>query len=102
MLTSENIADMTFALFSNEYGNQIRFIYRPGYAATNISIDNENHIIEKHFMNGADAFIAIATDNDFENGIVFVFENHVVEIWGTVHTDEIIKMAESLEVVMSE
>jgi hypothetical protein len=102
MLTSENIVDMTFTLFSNEYGNQIRFIYRPGYAATNISIDNENHVIENHQMNGADAFIAIATDTDFDNGIVFVFENHVVEIWGTVHIDELMKMAESLTVIIFE
>ena len=95
----EDLGNLTYIEFSDNMGNRIRFLYRPsGNIVSGISIDNENHIIENYMINGNFAFVATATDNDFENGIVFTVENHVAEVWGAIPVEELIKIAESVAV----
>ena len=97
-LTSmDDMVNLALIIYSDDSGNQIKFMYQPGNNASNISIDNEHHIIENYSMNGHDAFLAISENNNFDNGIIFVYESNIVEIWGKIPIDELIKMAESVE-----
>lgn len=98
IISIETIINITDIVISDDSGNQIMFFYRPGSDVTNISIDNENHIIENFIINENTAFKITAIDNEFENGIIFVYENYVIEIWGKIPIDELVKMAESVVV----
>jgi len=97
--SSLELLDLTRIIFSNESDNEIRFMYSANDILTNISIDNEHHIIEDFIINSSAAFIATATDADFDNGIVFIYENYVVEVWGKISVEELIKIAETISVL---
>ena len=62
MYSVERLWNVTSIVFSNDERDKIHFIYRPGYNASNFSIDNEHHIIEQRILGGYEAFISKATD----------------------------------------
>jgi hypothetical protein len=102
MTSSVDLLNVMLIIYSDESGNEISFTFRSGDNATNISIGNTHHIIENTTIHGTGAFLAIATHEDSANGVIFVFENSVIDIWGRVHIDELIRMAESVVVVESD
>jgi hypothetical protein len=92
-----------FGLITNvEYVNEqdqfIYFSYQPDGVNSNISIDNENHEIESTMINGASGYIAKATDDDYENGIIWTMNGYTFSLWSQLQMDELIKIVESIRV----
>lgn len=83
--------------YENDMGDIIYISYWPESNSTNISVDNENHIINSMHINGHEAFIAEATNEDFDNGIVWSMEGYRFTIWSKLPIDELIKIVESID-----
>lgn len=83
--------------FVNDQGDTIRFSYRPGSGFTNISVDDENHIMENDTINGYTAYILRATDSSFENGITWSMNGYIFSIWSRLPVDELKMIAQSID-----
>lgn len=82
--------------YIDDQGNTIYLSYRPEINNTSISIDNENHIVESEIINGHEVYIAKATNDDFENGVIWNMEGYTFSIWSKLSVDEILKIMQSL------
>ncbi len=92
-----------FGLITNiEYVNGqdqfIYFSYQPDGVNSSISIDNENHEIESTMINGTSGYIAKATDDDYENGIIWTMNGYTFSLWSQLQVEELIKIVESIRV----
>ena len=94
----ENFGIITNIEYVNEQDQIIYFSYRPDGVNSNISIDNENHKIETIMINGVSAYIAKATDDDYENGIIWSMEGYSFSLWSQLQMEELIKIVESITV----
>ena len=92
----EKLGNITNMVYENSKGNKIRFSYIPEKNSTNISIDNENHEMEKRKILNKEAYFLIAKTNKFDNGIVWNKDGYVFELWGKNTIDELRKIAESV------
>jgi len=82
--------------YENGLGDFIYISYWPDSYSASISIDNENHIIKSEIINGYDAYIAEATNDDFDNGIILSMEGYRFTLWSKLPTNELIKIVESI------
>lgn len=82
--------------YVNIQGDKIRFTYVPDNSITNISVDNENHEIDTFILLGNKAYSIIATNNEFDNGIIWNMEGYTFDLWGKLPIDELEKIAESI------
>jgi hypothetical protein len=81
--------------YADTKGNIISFSYRPGENATNVSVDNENHQIESRTINGHETYIAKATDEEFDNGVIWSMRGYTFILWSKLPVDELIQVAQS-------
>ena len=91
--TYNNITDI---IFINDAKEQIRYSYRSGENTVNISADNENHIINEITINGRTAIVMNELRESSNNGVIYQYNGYVIEIWGKIEVDEILKMIESI------
>ncbi len=82
--------------YSNVQEDKIRFTYVPDNSITNISVDNENHEIDTFILLGNKAYSIIATNNEFDNGIIWNLEGYTFDLWSKLPIDELKRMAESI------
>lgn len=92
----ENLGKVTYIEFINDKGEKIRFSYRAEDSTSNLSIDNEKHIIENIKVNGNVAYSAIALTDEFENGVIWIIDGYKIDIWSRLSITEIKKIAESV------
>lgn len=92
----EKLGNITNIVYENSQGNKIRFSYIPEKNSTNISIDNENHKMEKGKILNEDAYFLTANTNKFDNGIIWNKDGYVFDLWGKNDIDELKKIAESV------
>lgn len=92
----EKLGKTTNLEYVNDSDNTIYLSYRPEGNNTNISVDNENHLLESETINGHEAYIAKATKDDFENGVIWDMEGYTFSIWSKLPIDELIKIAQSI------
>ncbi|MFT4143728.1 MAG: DUF4367 domain-containing protein [Mobilitalea sp.] len=93
----ENLGMVTNVEYVNDQGQIIYFSYKPDGVNTNISIDNENHKIESTVINGNTAYIASATSEEYENGVIWGMKGYTFSLWSQLPMDELIKIVESIE-----
>ncbi|NLC02927.1 MAG: DUF4367 domain-containing protein [Tissierellia bacterium] len=82
--------------YSNVQGDKIRFSYVPDNSITNISVDNENHEIDTFILLGNKAYSIMATNNEFDNGIIWNMEGYTFDLWGKLSINELERIAESI------
>lgn len=92
----EKLGKSTNIEYVDSQGNIVYLSYRPEGNNTNISVDNENHEIESETINGQEAFIARATSEEFENGVIWSMEGYTLSLWSKLPIDELIKIAQSV------
>ncbi len=92
----EKLGKVTNMVYVNDSGDTIYISCRPEGNDTNISVDNENHLIESETINGHEAYIAKATNNDFENGVIWSMKGYTFNIWSKLSIDELIAIAQSV------
>lgn len=92
----EVLGRITNIEFTNNKGDKIRFSYYSEESITTISVDNENHEIDSYVILGNEAFTATATDNRFDNGIIWNADGHTFNLWGKIPIAELKKIAESM------
>lgn len=92
----EKLGRVTNIEYKNDHGQIIYLSYSSQGNATNISVDNENHTIENGTINGYEAFILKAADNDFENGIIWSMQGYTFNIWSKLPMEELMKVAISV------
>ena len=85
---------MTYVIFLNSVDDEIRIKYSQA-DNINLSVDNENHLVEEYTVNGRQAFAVTAISDKFENGVIFDSHGFVIEIWSSLSIDELMKMAEA-------
>lgn len=85
------IGRITNIEYKNNVNGVIKFSYILDIGTTNISINNENHKIEKYLILGNEGFLVIATDEDFDSGIIWCMEGYSFSLWGKLHNDELKK-----------
>jgi len=91
-----DLGNIVRIIFMNDVGDEIRFSYKPDSFNSNISVDNENHLIEEILLNGNIAFIIISLDKDFDNGVILNTDGYVIELWGMMAIDNLILIADSI------
>jgi len=94
--SEEIIGPMISDIYSNENGDSIYFSYLQVNGPTHFSIDNENHKINKTTINENEAFLAEASSEIYDNGIVWVANNYTFEIWSKLPINELVKIAKSV------
>lgn len=82
--------------YVNEQNNTIYLSYRPVESNTNISIDNENHLLEMETINGHEAFIAKSMSDEFDNGVIWSMDGYTFSLWSKLPIEELIRIAESI------
>ncbi len=92
----EILGRVTNIEYINNQGDKIRFSYSPEESNTNISVDNENHKINKDSVLDNEAYSIIAIDDKFDNGLIWNMEGHTFNLWGKAPIDELKKIAESI------
>lgn len=92
----EILGPVTNIEFINEQGDKIRFSYRPEGSITNISVDNENHKIDRCEILNNDAYCISAVDDKFDNGVIWNMEEYTFDLWGKISEEELKKVAESI------
>lgn len=92
----EKLGMVTNIEYANDQGDIIYLSYRPERNDTNISVDNENHKLESGTINGHEGYIAKATKNDFDNGVIWSMDKYTFNVWSKLPIDEIIKIAQSI------
>lgn len=96
LVKEETLGRITYIEFRNNFDEKIRFSYRPEDSNTSISIDNENHTIERTQILGNEAFSAISEDEQFDNGLIWNMKSNTFDLWGKISVNELIKIAESI------
>ena len=92
-----NLDNAMLVMFSNDAGDEIRFTYTVGNdISTAISVSNAHNTIEEYVINGTPALIVTAHDSDEQNGVIFAYDDNVVDIWGRLPIDLLIEIAESV------
>ncbi len=92
----EKLGNVIYVEYGDVQENKIRFSYRPGRNSTNISVDNENHEMKEIKILNEKAYLLIAKNNKFDNGIIWNIEGYRFELWGKVAKDELNRIAESI------
>lgn len=92
----EVLGRITNIEFINEQGGKIRFSYHPEGSITNISVDNENHKIDRCEILNNEAYCISAVDDKFDNGVIWNMNGHTFDLWGKIPLDELKKVAESI------
>jgi hypothetical protein len=92
----EDLGKVTYIEFINDKGEKIRFSYRAEGSTSNLSIDNENHIIENIKVNENMGYSAIALTEEFENGVIWTIDGFKLDLWSRLSITEIKKIAESV------
>ena len=92
----EVLGRITNIEFINEQGDKFRFSYRPEGSITNISIDNENHKIDRCEILNNEAYCISAVDDKFDNGVIWNMNGHTFDLWGKISMNELKKVAESI------
>lgn len=92
----EVLGRITNIEFINSQGDNIRFSYQPEDGITNISVDNENHEINKREIQNNEAYCILAIDDKFDNGLIWNMEGHTFDLWSKIPLDELKKIAESI------
>ncbi|OPZ92185.1 MAG: hypothetical protein BWY74_01706 [Firmicutes bacterium ADurb.Bin419] len=82
--------------FKNELGDKIRFSYHPEGSIINISVDNENHKIDRCEILNNEAYCISAVDDEFDNGVIWNMDGHTFDLWGKIPMEELKKVAESI------
>ncbi|MFA7412412.1 MAG: DUF4367 domain-containing protein [Tissierellaceae bacterium] len=67
----EELGLITNIEFTNSQGEIIRFSYQPEDGTTNISVDNENHQINRCEILNNEAYCILAIDDKFDNGLIW-------------------------------
>ncbi len=83
--------------YINGMGDEISITFRPSGNSTNMSVDNENHDIEKCLIDGNEAYAVCSKSPDFDNGIIWSMHGYTFDIWSKLSVDEIAKVAESIK-----
>ncbi|MDF2486138.1 MAG: hypothetical protein K0R46_2306 [Herbinix sp.] len=94
--SNDKLGKATNIEYINDHDDTIYLSYRPEGNNTNISVDNENHLVESETINGHEAYIAKATNDDFENGVIWNMEGYTFSIWSKLPIEELIKVAQSI------
>ncbi|MBU5255267.1 DUF4367 domain-containing protein [Tissierella praeacuta] len=92
----EMLGNITNIEFINNQGDKIRFSYRPEESITNISVDNENHEIDRCIILENEAFSISSVNDQFDNGVIWNTKGHTFDLWGKLPIDELKKIAESI------
>ena len=92
----EILGRITNIEFINKQGDKTRFSYRPEGSITNISVDNENHKIDRCEILNNEAYCISAVDDKFDNGVIWNMNGHTFDLWGKISMDELKKVAESI------
>lgn len=92
----KNLKNITNIKYKNAHGNEIILTYRLEINNTSISVDNENHEMKEIRILNKKAFLMIAKNDSFDNGIMWNMEGYRFELWGSNTIDELEKMAESI------
>ncbi|MGJ0848516.1 DUF4367 domain-containing protein [Tissierella praeacuta] len=92
----EMLGNITNIEFINNQGDKIRFSYRPEESITNISVDNENHEIDRCIILENEAFSISSVNDQFDNGVIWNTNGHTFDLWGKLPIDELKKIAESI------
>jgi hypothetical protein len=92
----EDLGKVIYIEFINDKGEKIRFSYRAEGSTSNLSIDNENHIIENIKVNENMGYSAIALTEEFENGVIWTIDGFKLDLWSRLSITEIKKIAESV------
>lgn len=82
--------------YINKQNNTIYLSYRPEESNTNISIDNENHLLKMETVNRHEAFIAKSMSDEFDNGVIWSMDGYTFSLWSKLPIDELIRIAESI------
>ncbi|NLY48224.1 MAG: DUF4367 domain-containing protein [Clostridiales bacterium] len=91
--------NMTDISYINDAKDKIVFSSRPSDNIPYITVDNEKHDITEISVDGNKAFVIKSRDNKLTNGLIYKYNGYVVEIWGVISVDELLKMAESISIV---
>lgn len=81
MKNYEVLGRITNVEFINEQGYKIRFSYHPEGSITNISVDNENHKIDRCEILNNEAYCISAVDDEFDNGVIWNTDGHTFDLW---------------------
>ena len=100
MKNYEVLGRITNIEFTNEQGDKIRFSYHPEGSITNISVDNENHKIDRCEILNNEVYCISAVDDKFDNGVIWNMDGYTFDLWGKIPVDELIKIAESMSHVV--
>ncbi len=92
----DKLGNMTAVLYLDEEGHEIRFSYNPKHGGFSISSDNENRVITPTLINGLEGYKIQGIADGFENGVIWVANGYVFDLWSFVYLDELIKVAESV------
>ena len=96
MEINEVLGRVRYMEFANAQGDTIKFSYQPESDGTEIFVDNENHEIYSSEISGDEAYIISATDDEFDNGIIWIRGGYAFDLWGRVEMEELKKMIESI------
>ncbi len=83
--------------YLNDTEDGIYLSYRPGSDGTNVSVDNENHVLMEDTVNGHYCYLVKAKEDDFENGVIWSMEGYTFSIWSKLSVDELLKIARSID-----
>jgi hypothetical protein len=87
--------DLVRMVFAHENGDYISFVYYLSGSAQAYA-ESEHHRIEEGLINGHTAVIVEAMDSRSCNGVVYFDDGHVIDIYGWLPIEELIRMAESV------
>lgn len=96
MKNYEVLGRITNIDFINELVDKIRFSYHPEGSIINISVDNENHKIDRCEILNNEAYCISAVDDEFDNGVIWNMDGHTFDLWGKIPMEELKKIAESI------
>jgi len=89
---------MTDIIYINDANMIITFSLYPDNMP-NISVDNEKHDITEVLINGNKSLVIKAHDNTSSNGLIYYHNGFMMEIWGFIPVDDLLKMAKSISIV---
>lgn len=89
----------TTVLYSNEQGEMLRFNYSSGPEETDWFVDVSQADIKNTTVNGHRAEMLIAQDSNEANAITWAIDETVFYVTGFVNEDDLIKIAESVQIV---
>jgi len=76
-----DLKNLIIVIFTNDTDKEIRISYSRGENTSSfIGVDNEHNTVENYAINGIAALLITAHDNEEPNGIVFVYDGHLIDI----------------------